>query len=176
MIEGKYIGLRAIEKKDLPQLMKWRNNPTLRKYFRETAEINQVNQEKWFNSINEKNSINKMFAIVKLDSNELMGACGLCYIDWVNRSADFSIYLGYDDLYIDDLYAIEAAKLMREYAFSILNLHRLWAEIYSIDEDKKKFFNKLGFKLDGELRDTYWYNNQWHNSLFYSCLSSDEKN
>lgn len=176
MISGKNVGLRAIEKKDLPQLMQWRNNPELRKYFRETDEINLVNQEKWFESVISKNSVHKMFSIVKLDTNELMGACGLCYIDWINRSADFSIYLGFDDLYIDSLYAVEAAKLMKDYGFDVLNLHRLWAEIYSIDKPKMKFFDTLGFSLDGEFRETYWYDSKWHNSLFYSLLSTDEKN
>lgn len=176
MISGKYVGLRAIEKDDLEELKSWRNNPELRKYFRETDEINSVKQEKWFDSINDKNSPNKMFAIVKLDTDELMGACGLCYIDNVNRSADFSIYLGYKDLYIDEFYAVEAAQLMRNYGFNVLNLHRLWAEIYSIDEKKKKFFDSLNFKLDGEFRETYWYENSWHNSLFYSLLSTDATN
>lgn len=173
MLKGKKVALRALEKEDLPQLMKWRNNPNMRKFFRETDEINTINQEKWFNSVIAKNSIHKMFAIVSLETNELMGACGLCYIDWINRSADFSIYLGYNDLYIDDIYAIESAEIMRDYAFSVLNLHRLWAEIYSIDDAKKIFFNTLNFKLDGEHRKTYWFDNKWHNSLFYSLLSSD---
>ena len=173
MLKGKKVALRALEREDLSQLMVWRNNPDMRKFFRETDEINSINQEKWFNSVIAKNSIHKMFAIVKIDTNELMGACGLCYIDWVNRSADFSIYLGYDDLYIDDVYAIEAAEIMRDYGFDVLNLHRLWAEIYSIDEAKKIFFNTLKFKLDGEHKETYWFENSWHNSLFYSSLRLD---
>ena len=76
-------------------------------------------------------------------------------------------------LYIDNKYAVEAAELMIDYGFNVLNLHRLWAEIYSIDEAKKTFFDIINFKLDGELRQTYWHNNQWHNSLFYSLLSDD---
>jgi len=176
MLKGKYVYLRAIEEDDLYQLMQWRNNPNMRKYFRETAEINSFNQKKWFDMINAKDSIHKMFSIVKNDTNELMGACGLCYIDWINRSADFSIYIGYNDIYIDDLYAIDAGYLMIEYGFGILNLHRLWAEIYSIDKSKKDFFDLLNFTLDGEFRQTYWYGNKWHNSLFYSLLSTDENN
>ena len=135
--------------------------------------LNSFNQEKWFESVVAKNSIHKMFAIVKSDTNELMGACGLCYIDWVNRSADFSIYLGYDNLYIDEKFAVEAAQLMRDYGFNVLNLHRLWAEIYSIDNPKKQFFDTLSFTLDGTLRETYWYEGKWHDSLFYSLLSTD---
>jgi RimJ/RimL family protein N-acetyltransferase len=171
IIGSNYVSLRAIEKDDLPQLMKWRNNPEFRKYFRENSEINIAKQHRWFEMINNVNSIHKMFAIV--DSNRLIGACGLCYIDWINRSADFSIYIGYNDLYIDNKYAVEAAELMIDYGFNVLNLHRLWAEIYSIDEAKKTFFDIINFKLDGELRQTYWHNNQWHNSLFYSLLSNE---
>jgi len=174
MIEGKYVGLRALERKDLPLLMKWRNQPSMRKFFRETDEINSFKQENWFEHVMSKTSVHKMFAIVKVDTNELLGACGLCYIDWVNRSADFSIYLGYKDLYIDDTLAIEAAKLMREHGFNVLNLHRLWAEIYSIDEAKKEFFKTLNFTFDGTHRETYWYEGKWHDSLYYSSLSTDK--
>jgi len=176
MLSEKKVALRGIEESDLPQLMKWRNEPALRKYFRETAEINMLQQMAWFKSVSERGSVNKMFAIVDVNSGELLGACGLCYIDWINRSADFSIYIGYNDLYIDQILAVEAALLMKDYAFRILNLHRLWAEIYSIDERKKSFFNSLGFTLDGTFRQTYWYNGKWHNSLFFSLLSSDEIN
>lgn len=174
MIRGKEnIHLRAIEKADLSQLMQWRNKPEFRKYFRETSEINLAKQNQWFDMINSANSIHKMFAIVESETNLLIGACGLCYIDWINRSADFSIYIGHNDIYIDKKFAIEAAELMIDYGFNILNLHRLWAEIYSIDEAKKSFFKSLSFKLDGELRQTYWHNNKWHNSLFYSLLSNE---
>ena len=174
MIMGKkYVNLRAIERVDLPQLMRWRNKAEFRKYFRETSEINIAKQNQWFDMINSVNSIHKMFAILDSDSNKLIGACGLCYIDWINRSADFSIYIGHNDLYIDNKYAVEAAELMIDYGFNVLNLHRLWAEIYSIDEAKKTFFDIINFKLDGELRQTYWHNNKWHNSLFYSLLNNE---
>lgn len=54
MLSGEYVALRAIEQDDLIQLMTWRNNPEFRKFFRETSEINMINQEKWFSSIIEK--------------------------------------------------------------------------------------------------------------------------
>lgn len=176
MISREYTYLRAIEEEDLFQLMNWRNKPELRKFFRETSEINSIKQNKWFDIINDKNSLHKMFAIIKKDTDELLGVCGLCYIDWINRSADFSIYLGYKELYIDDKYAVDAAKSMIDYGFNVLNLHRLWSEIYSIDEKKQIFFDILNFKLEGNLRETYWFNGKWHNSLYYSLLSTDAKN
>ena len=134
MLKGKYVGLRAIEESDLSQLLLWRNQPNYRRFFREYRELSQTNQRNWFDSkvLNDKST--EMFSIVDINTGELLGACGLCYIDWINRNADFSIYIGKDDLYIDEKYAIEAAQIMMKYGFEELNLHRLWSEIYSFDE------------------------------------------
>lgn len=174
MLKGVSVGLRAIAKEDLPILMSWRNQPSFRKYFREYRELNSVQQESWFENhvINDRNT--EMFSIVELSTGDIIGACGLCYIDWINRNADFSIYIGKDNVYIDDIYAIEASKLMMKYAFEELNLHRLWSEIYSFDEKKKKMFAKLGFALEGEHRQTHWTNGKWCNSLFFGILNMDD--
>ena len=105
-----------------------------------------------------------------VNTGELLGACGLCYIDWINRNADFSIYIGKDDLYIDEKYAIEAAQIMMKYGFEELNLHKLWSEIYSFDEAKKVMFDRLGFKLEGVHKEKHWTEGKWCDSLFYGYL------
>jgi RimJ/RimL family protein N-acetyltransferase len=114
-----------------------------------------------------------MFAIVELESGRLLGASGLCYVDWVNRNADFSIYIGADDLYIDEVFAHDAALTMARYAFHELGMHRLWSEIYDFDKPKERFFERLGFTLDGRHRQTHWGEGKWHDSLFYGLLAHD---
>ena len=170
MLKGKYVGLRAIEESDLSQLLLWRNQPNYRRFFREYRELSQNDQRNWFDSkvLNDKST--EMFSIVDINTGELLGACGLCYIDWINRNADFSIYIGKDDLYIDEKYAIEAAQIMMKYGFEELKLHRLWSEIYSFDEAKKVMFDRLGFKLEGVHRETHWTEGKWCDSLFYGYL------
>ena len=173
MLKGKYVGLRAIEESDLSQLLLWRNQPNYRRFFREYRELSQTNQRNWFDSkvLNDKST--EMFSIVDVNTGELLGACGLCYIDWINRNADFSIYIGKDDLYIDEKYAIEAAQIMMKYGFEELNLHRLWSEIYSFDEAKKVMFDRLGFKLEGVHKETHWTEGRWCDSLFYGYVMHD---
>ena len=170
MLKGKYVGLRAIEESDLSQLLLWRNQPNYRRYFREYRELSQTNQKIWFDSkvLNDKST--EMFSIVDVNTGELLGACGLCYIDWINRNADFSIYIGKDDLYIDEKYAIEAAQILMKYGFEELNLHKLWSEIYSFDEAKKVMFDRLGFKLEGVHKEKHWTEGKWCDSLFYGYL------
>ncbi len=173
MIQGQLTALRAIEEADLPQLLAWRNQPELRRYFREHRELNSTQQRQWFEAKVNGDSSTRMFAITAQGSGRLLGACGLCYIDWVNRTADFSIYLGADGLYIDPHLAPDAAITMTRYAFDELGLNRLWSEIYAFDTVKAEFFQRLGFALDGRHRQTHWAEGAWHDSLYFSLLASD---
>ncbi len=173
MLKSCFVGLRSIERTDLPKLLEWRNRPEYRRYFREYRELSTEDQNNWFEKMVMKDPKTVMFSIVNLDTNRLIGACGLCYIDWINRNADFSIYIGEDNLYIDDKFAPDAGLIMVRYGFEELGLHRLWAEIYEFDELKKKFFENLGFKLEGCHRGTHWSEGKWHDSLFYSLLENE---
>ena len=174
MIKGQYTSLRAIEKEDLSQLLLWRNDPNLRRYFREYRELNFDQQTDWFEQKVNNDISTKMFAIIDSRQN-LLGAAGLCYIDWINRTADFSIYIGQDGIYIDEILAPDAAKILIKYGFEELGLNRLWSEIYDYDEAKVEFFNSLGFNLDGTHRQTHWSENKWHDSFFFSLLATDAK-
>lgn len=172
MIIGKFTRLRAIEYDDLDKLLEWRNKVELRRNFREYKELNSSNQKNWFetNVLNSDKTI--MFAILDEECN-LIGACGICYIDWVNRNADLSIYIGYNDEYIDDKYAPDAVKLLLNYGFDELNLNRIYVEVYDIDHKKKDLIEKLGFKLEGKHRQTHWTEGKWCDSLFYSVLKDE---
>jgi RimJ/RimL family protein N-acetyltransferase len=175
MLKGEHVGLRAIETSDLPQLLEWRNRPDYRRYFRETRELSASHQDRWFQDIVMDSPSIRMFAIERLSDGRMLGACGLCYINWTNRNSDLSIYIGADDLYIDDLYAPDAARTLIQYGFNELGLHRIWAEIYAIDAPKQKLLSGLGFTLDGRHRENHWTEGGWVDSLFYGLLQGEEK-
>ncbi len=172
MIIGKFTRLRAIEYDDLDKLLEWRNKVELRRNFREYKELNSSNQKNWFETNVLNSDKTMMFAILDEECN-LIGACGICYIDWVNRNADLSIYIGYNDEYIDDKYAPDAVKLLLNYGFDELNLNRIYVEVYDIDHKKKDLIEKLGFKLEGKHRQTHWTEGKWCDSLFYSVLKDE---
>lgn len=175
MIKGKLVGLRAVEREDLVLLRDWRNIPEFRRNFREVRELNMANQEKWFEKSCVNNPNDFMFIIVRLGDNKPIGACGLLYINWIIRSADFSFYIGEDSLYIDDKgYAEDAAKLLINYGFQNLNLHKVWMELYEFDEKKLKFFQKkFEFKIDGKLRDNCFEEGKYWDSYIISLISNN---
>jgi len=171
MLNGKLVGLTAIEKSDLKQLMDWRNNENFRKYFREYREINISIQESWFDSKVMNDPSTMMFAIRRREDNELLGCCGFVYISWVHRHADLSLYIGWKDAYIDQTgYAEDACKILFRYGFDELGLHKIWTEIYEFDDKKWSLYQSLGFKQDGMLRDNYFYDGRWMGSRMISLL------
>src|ERR1700739_2879331 len=121
MITGKLTGLRAVEENDLELLKDWRNMPSFRRNFREVRELSSDSQQRWYKMICDHTMRDFMFSIVDLADGKLIGACGLLYINWIIRSADFSFYIGKDHAYMDDKgYAEEATKLLIGYGFNNL--------------------------------------------------------
>lgn len=173
MLEGRHIGLRAIEREDLESLLAWRNRPEFRRYFREYRELSMAQQLAWYSERATHDKTIQMFSIVDRGDGRLLGACGLCYINWVNRNADLSIYIGDKSVYIDGIYAPDAARTLMAYGFGELGLHRIWSEIYDIDHRKIALFDTLGMKLEGRHRQTHWTEGRWVDSLFYGILAPD---
>jgi RimJ/RimL family protein N-acetyltransferase len=174
MIKGSKLGLRAVEKEDLPVLQKWRNIEIFRKNFREVRELNMANQEKWFDKLN-SSANDFMFVFENLSTKELIGAGGLLYINWIIKSADYSFYIGLDELYIDNMgYAKDATNLLLKYGFDNLNLNKIWMELYEFDKQKIDFFTKnFNFKIDGILRDNCFENGKYWNSFIISLTEND---
>ena len=178
MIKGVKVGLRAIEKEDLVLLRDWRNLEFFRKNFREVRELSLSDQDAWFDSLQKSRSNNYMFMIVRLEDNSPIGACGLLYINWIIRSADFSFYIGVENLYIDqEGLALEATSLLIAYGFENLNLNKIWMELYEFDILKNTFFREtLGFRQDGCLRQNCFENGKYWNSYIISLLKEEYVN
>ena len=174
MLKGNNIYLDAIETSDLEKLRKWRNLPEYRKFFREYQEINADMQKKWYEAKVVNDNATLMFAIRDIGTKELLGCCGLCYINWVHRHSDLSLYIGKDEVYIDDEgIAEESCQLLFDYAFGELGLNKIWTEIYDFDEKKFDLYLKLGFTQDGLLREQYFYGGEWHDSRMMSLLRKE---
>jgi RimJ/RimL family protein N-acetyltransferase len=175
MIRGGLVGLRAVEKEDLPYLRDWRNQTDFRRNFREVRELSLNDQEKWLDSLAATRNINFMFTIVRLEDNHPIGACGLLYTNWINRSADFSFYVGEQGYYVDTLgYSKEAAQLLIDYGFNNLNLNKIWMELYEFDTRKIDFFTReFNFKQDGLLRQNCFEDGKYWDSWIISLLKKE---
>lgn len=175
MIKGKTVGLRAVEREDLKLLRDWRNLTDFRRNFREVRELSLSDQEQWFESLQKSKHLNFMFVIVRISDGKPLGACGLLYINWINRSADFSFYIGEEETYIDEKgTALESAHLLINYGFNNLNLNKIWMELYEFDTRKLNFFkDQFRFREDGCLRQNCFEDGRYWNSYIISLLRDE---
>ena len=174
MINGNLVALSAVEKEDLRQFRDWRNNPNFNKHFREYRQLSMRHQEQWFEEKIITDPGTMMFSIRRMDDGELLGCCGFVYINWIYRHADLSLYIGWDDAYIDNNgYAEESCRLLLDQGFKELCLNKIWTEIYEFDEKKRELYERFGFQQDGLLRENYWHDGKWWNSIIISLLSRE---
>ena len=177
------ISIRCIELEDLPIIQKWRNEESLRKFFREYRDFSITQKKDWYHKILNDNRF-EMYAIVedgKVNDNSycypagnrIVGVCGLTNIDWVNRHCDLHFYIGENFKWIDEEYAPQAIKIILKKAFHTFNMNKVWVEIYEIDKKKLDFFKNLNFKVDAELREHYFYEGEYHSSFILSLLKND---
>ena len=167
--KDKTVAIRVMEKSDLPIVQTWRNSEKIRRYFREYREFSMVQKENWFEQMTKDNRF-EMFVIIDCKTKETIGVSGLTYIDWVNRHADVHFYIGKGEVWIDEEFAPKAIKIILDYGFNILDLNKLWAEVYEIDKLKLSFFKTIGFEIDANLREHYYYKGKYHTSHILSIL------
>jgi len=169
------LGLRAIELEDLDIIQKWRNSESIRRYFREYREFSMEQKRDWYNKmIHDKRF--EMFILEESSRQSLLGVAGLTYIDWVNKHADLHFYIGIDDKWIDKEYSPLGVSILLDYAYGILNLNKVWVEVYEIDKLKLDFFQSLGFKIDANLREHYFYKGKYYKSHILSLLKKEYYN
>jgi len=168
------ISLRTLSYSDLDKLFEWRNDPEIMSRTRQYRMLTWEEHERWFENLDPDKNL--MYAInhfyVKGGYWYIIGVCGLCHVDWANRSAEVSIYIGDVDCYRKGIGKWVIGEL-KKIAFDQLNLHRIYAEIYGFNTDGMSFFEYCGFNLDGTLLDTVFRNGQYHNSHFYRFLRYD---
>ena len=168
MLEGKYVELRQIEESDLPKLRDWANSPYIRTYTREYHPLNMLNQNEWLSSLI-TDQTNILFVIERLESSEIIGCCGLTYINWKEGHGEVSIYIG-EEKWQEKGYATDALHLLLKYGFRELRLHRIYAIIFEYNESSIKFFEKNGFKLEGKHREARFWDGKFHDELVYGVL------
>lgn len=166
LLQDGAIHLRQVEESDLSQFRDWRNSKKNIPYFREYRLLNGENQKQWFEKINnDRNQVN--FSIVV--GIKLVGHCGLYNIDWVSRNAEFGIYVGEGK---GKGYGKKALGLLVDYGFNVLNLHKIWCEVF--DNNKAfSFYKKFGFTHEGTLRDNHFWGGDYMDSYIMSMLRDE---
>ncbi len=170
-LHGDLVHLGPLEKADLKLLMKWRNRWDIRSETREFRLLTSEHQARWWEGL-VQDPHTLMFSILVPSAPQLIGVCGLTYIDWKNSHAELSCYIGDEDQRRKGHYS-DALKVLTRYAFQELGLHMVWGEIYAWNEGALKACSKLGFRQEGPIRDRVFRFGDWWGSYFISMTETE---
>ena len=159
--------LRPLEEADLPHLVRWSEDPDLRKLIGETAPMTQEEAEAFLEKVRTDES-RRWFAITVDD--RVIGETGLLRIfpEW--RTTDMSVILGEER---GKGYGTQAARLMLDLAFRELGMHRVAVGVVGFNDVALRFWESLGFRKEGVQRDGYLVEDGYHDFVMM-CLLEDE--
>jgi RimJ/RimL family protein N-acetyltransferase len=174
-ISGSKIYLRPLERADLNEsYLSWLNDPEVTRYL-ETGTFPTTSQdlEKFYAQVT-GSSTEVIFAIADSKSHKHIGNVKLGPINWVHRRTMFGILIG-DKQYWGKGVGEEVTRLMVEYAFYRLNLHRVGLVVFEEHKPAVRCYEKVGFKVEGCLRDHMYREGRYKNHLWMGLLRSEYK-
>jgi len=173
MIIGQNLRLRFFRKSDLDESMKMLEDPALtRTLWRGVAMPRQEEEvEAWLKTLRSDGSGPMALAIERLSDDAFLGACGFMELDVKNRFGTVWIYIG--TIYQDHGYGTEAMRLLTEFGFMELNLHKVRLFVFSNNPRAQHVYEKLGFKLEGTLRQEIYREGIYHDQLAMGMLKEE---
>lgn len=116
----------------------------------------------------------QQFWFVKLSKYEkIIGSFGIHSLEEYRGSVE--IGYGISPHYWGNGYFKEAAELVIEYIFHVLNLHRIVARTSALNLASMHGLERIGFLIEGTMRDYYRNaDGQWNDAVLMAKLSSDK--
>ena len=173
--EGSLVILRPLERADLNErYLGWLNDPEVTRYT-ETGTFPATTEdlENYYRSVTgSKNDV--ILAVVDKKSGQHIGNVKLGPIRWVHRVATFGILIGEKEFWGKGV-GLEATRLMVEYGFYRLNLHRIDLGVFAEHEAAVQCYEKAGFKVEGRLREDLFQGGEFKDRLWMGLLRSEYK-
>lgn len=171
---GERIMLREYRIEDLPYIRKWVNDIEITRYlsniFVYPHTLNET--ENFLNSMLQGNSNMKGFIIAEKETEEYIGQIDLIKMDWISRIGTLGIVIGTKEN-LSKGYGTEAIKLIQDFAFNKLNLHKLDLEVRDYNERAIRCYKKCGFIEEGRIRENFFVDGKYTDTIFMGILKRE---
>ncbi|MDF2606398.1 MAG: acetyltransferase [Bacillales bacterium] len=169
MIDG--IKIRKLRLSDIDIMYSWEECETFRYLCGSTQLPNyEIYYKRFENYIKYGKETLYLFAIEV--NNEVVGRVELGRVDYNNKSGAVGIVIG-KELHRNCGYGTKALLLILNFAFNELNLNRVFTEVYSFNMASQNLMERVGFYLEGTMRQNEFHFGKYIDMLLYSFLSQE---
>jgi [ribosomal protein S5]-alanine N-acetyltransferase len=110
-------------------------------------------------------------AVILAHDDRLIGRCGLGIGEEEARDAALWYTLHPDEW--GRGYTTEAARVLVDFGFRELGLHRIWADCDPANVASWRVLEKVGMRREGHLLENAWVKGAWGDSLIYAILDRE---
>ncbi len=173
LFQSERIYLRKMTGEDVDVYHTWRNDVEVMRTTNPSMDVYTWEDTNGFvNQVILHASSSKSYMIVDSQTNRPIGITSLIQFDLKNRNAECIIDIGEKE-YWGKGYGREALKLLLDYAFLEMNLHRVSLRVFSFNEKAIKLYEKLGFKQEGISRQYLFREGKWHDLVHMGILQQE---
>ncbi|MBA2665798.1 MAG: GNAT family N-acetyltransferase [Trueperaceae bacterium] len=167
-LRGARVTLRPLDEHDAEAMFAIFASPDLDRLTGSHGAVTLEHARTWYGTLAEKED-RVDFGIVVARTDELIGEAVLNQIDWTNRSANFRILLD-AARYSGSGYGSEATRLMLQYAFDELELHRVELGVFSHNPRAQHVYEKAGFRREGVRREALLWEGERSDEILMAIL------
>lgn len=165
------IGLRQVESADKEAFIRWHNDIGMRERIGGIFPFDSNVFEQICHSTDFFRTGNVWFAVC--EGERLIGIAGLHNVKYIQRNAEAAIFIGEETDRRKGIGSI-ILHLMEDYAFGILNLHRLYALVYSDNIAALHFFEKNEWKQEGIMHEASYWNHRFRDVVIWARLEKED--
>lgn len=162
------IYLRMMTYDDTEKIVEWRNSDSVRKRFIYQGLFTKESHENWIKTMVETGKVVQMI-ICETGTDKAVGSVYVRDIDKTHHKAEYGIFIGEKDARGKG-YGTAAAKLMIQYCFDELMLHRLFLRVYAENERAIRSYEKAGFVKEAHLRDDVYIDGEYKDIVLMGIL------
>lgn len=169
-----YLSPRIASDEEVQKFTEWMNDFQITDYLINSASlISEPAEREWLEKT-AKDFKDRIFDIVDLKNDELLGSISLEHIDATHRCATLGIFIGEKNRRSKGV-GTEAINLILEYGFRYLNLHSVQLEVMAANERAIRCYEKCGFKKTGQSRERFFLGGKYYDNVQMDILRSEFK-
>ncbi|MEK4424920.1 spermidine N1-acetyltransferase [Solibacillus sp. FSL K6-1523] len=162
------VQLRPLEREDLRFVHSLNNNALVMSYwFEEPYEAFVELQDLYDKHIHAQGE--RRFIVEK--NGEMLGLVELIEIDYIHRRTEFQIII--DPRFQGQGYAKIATSLAMDYAFLVLNMHKLYLIVDKSNDVAIHVYKKAGFQVEAEFKNEFFVEGQYRD-IIRMCIFQEE--
>jgi RimJ/RimL family protein N-acetyltransferase len=170
-IKGDKLDLLPINIENIDLYFKWINHQDVRMFSRNEIPVSKANLKKWFEP-KEGLPTSIGFEVWHKKDSKTIGIGGLNHIEYIPGKANMWLEIG-EPQYWNRGLATESVKLILDYAFKEINLHKIFAGIFVPNVASWKCAEKVGFNLEGIIKNDVYVKGKHYDTKKYAMFKDD---